>query len=103
MIRLLLLALFFYLVYTLITFILRSFSAKPMQPPPEKTSLGEDMVRDPNCATYVPRGDAVKKGENYFARTSAGMNIKINNWKTEYRIRNTGEKDEIFYRYCRSK
>ncbi len=66
MVRILLYALFFYLVYTLITFILRSFSAKSMQPPPEKTSAGEDMVLDPNCGTYLPRGDAVKKGENYF-------------------------------------
>ena len=66
MIRILLLALFFYLVYTLLTFVLRSLSAKSMQPPPEKTTVGEDMVRDPNCGTYVPRGDAVKKGDNYF-------------------------------------
>ena len=66
MIRILLLALFFYLVYTLLTFILRSFSTKQVQPPPEKTTAGEDMVRDPNCGTYVPRGDAVRKGENYF-------------------------------------
>ena len=66
MIRILLLALLFYLVYTLLTFILRSFSAKPVQPPPEKTSLGEDMIRDPHCGTYVPRGDAIRKGGHYF-------------------------------------
>lgn len=66
MIRLLLFALLFYLVYTLITFVLRSFSAKPMQPPPERTSVGEDMVQDPNCGTYVPRGDAIKSKQNYF-------------------------------------
>ena len=44
MIRLLLMALFFYLVYTLFTFVLRSFS--PKQVPPEKTSTGEEMVRE---------------------------------------------------------
>ena len=69
MIRILLLALFFYLVYTLLTFILRSFSSRPIEPPPEKTTAGEDMVRDPVCGTYIPRGDAVKKGENYFCST----------------------------------
>lgn len=61
MIRIILLALFFYLCYTLLTFVLRSFAAKPLQPPPEKTSVGEDMVRDPQCGTYVPRGDAIAK------------------------------------------
>ena len=61
MIRLLLIGLFFYLVYTLLTFVLRSFAARPIQPPPEKSPLGEDMVRDPQCGTYVPRGDAVGK------------------------------------------
>jgi hypothetical protein len=66
MVRFLLFLLLFYLGYTLLTFILRSFSKKPMQPPPEKTSSGEEMIRDPNCGTYVPRGDAVKKGEHYF-------------------------------------
>ena len=64
MIRLLLMALFFYLVYTLFTFVLRSFS--PKQVPPEKTTTGEEMVRDPNCGTYVPRGGAVRKGGDYF-------------------------------------
>ncbi|PLX98187.1 MAG: hypothetical protein C0623_12735 [Desulfuromonas sp.] len=69
MIRILLFALFFYLVYTLLTFILRSFAQKPLQRPPEKTSVGEDMVRDPNCGTYVPRGDAITKsvgGEQHY-------------------------------------
>ena len=63
MIRLLLIGLLFYLVYALLTFVLRSFTNRPIQPPPEKSPLGEDMVRDPQCGTYVPRGDAVKKGD----------------------------------------
>lgn len=61
MIRFLLFLLLFYLGYTLLTALIRSFSAKSMQPPPEKTAAGEEMVRDPNCGTYVPRGDAVGK------------------------------------------
>ena len=61
MIRLLLFALFFYLCYTLLNFILRSFASKAVQPPPEKSVDGETMVRDPNCVTYVPRGDAIDK------------------------------------------
>ncbi|PLX76000.1 MAG: hypothetical protein C0615_07325 [Desulfuromonas sp.] len=68
MIRLLLFALFFYLCYTLLNFILRSFAAKSMQPP-EKTADGEAMVRDPQCGTYVPRGDAIAKtirGEHHY-------------------------------------
>jgi uncharacterized protein len=31
-----------------------------MKPPPEKTARGEEMVRDPECGTYVPRSDAIK-------------------------------------------
>ena len=64
MIRIILIALLFYLVYTLLTFIFRSVTARPVQPPPEKTRVGEDMVRDPECGTYVPRGDAVGKHIN---------------------------------------
>ena len=61
MIPIILLALLFYLGYTLLTFVIRSFTAKPLQTPPEKTSGGEDMVRDPQCETYLPRGDAISK------------------------------------------
>ncbi len=79
MVRLLLFALFFYLVYTLITFVLRSFSARSMQPPPEKTTLGEDMVRDPNCGTYLPRGDALSKGDHYFCSAKCRDEYKKKN------------------------
>lgn len=27
--------------------------------PPEKTRRGEDMVQDPHCGVYLPRGDAL--------------------------------------------
>ena len=66
MIRFLFFLLLFYLGYTLLTFIVRSFGKRSMQAPPEKTATGEAMVRDPNCGTYVPQGDAIKKGEDYF-------------------------------------
>ncbi len=69
MIRLLLLALLFFLGYTLYDVFFRSLSGGGKTPPKEKTSRGEDMVRDPQCGMYVPRGDAVEKvvkGEKHF-------------------------------------
>lgn len=59
MIRLLFLALLFFLGYTLVTAVLRIFSGRDRQLPPEKTRQGEEMVRDPQCGTYLPRGDAM--------------------------------------------
>jgi len=69
MIRLLILALLFFLGYTLVSAVLRSFSGRGRQVPPEKTRQGEEMVRDPQCGTYLPRGDAltaVVRGEKHY-------------------------------------
>lgn len=69
MIRLLILALLFFLGYTLVNAVLRSFSDRGRQVPREKTRQGEEMVRDPQCGTYLPRGDAltaVVRGEKHY-------------------------------------
>ena len=69
MIRLLLLALLFFLAYTVYNAVVRSLSGRGGAPPPEKTRQGEEMVKDPQCGTYVPRGDALEKtvrGKKYF-------------------------------------
>ena len=61
MIKLLILALVFYVGYALFSAVMRSLSAPRQQTPPEKSRDGETMERDPNCGTYVPRCDAVTK------------------------------------------
>ncbi len=64
LVRLILSLIVGFLVYTVYK-ALRQALKRPSAPPPEKTSRGEDMVQDPECGTYVPRGDAVplKLGE----------------------------------------
>jgi len=72
MIRLLILGLLGFLAYTLFTAITRSLPGKGnsnRNVPRPKTRQGEDMVQDPQCGTYVPRGDAVEKtvgGKKYY-------------------------------------
>lgn len=61
MVRLLIFALLCFLVYTLYTAVTRSLSGRGAAPPPEKTRRGEEMVQDPQCGTYLPRGDALEK------------------------------------------
>ncbi len=67
MIRLLILFLLGYLVFTWFRRLLRALGAPP-PPPPEKTSRGEEMVRDPQCGTFLPRSDALNaqvRGETH--------------------------------------
>ena len=62
MVRLLLLVIFAFLIYAMVSAVLRIFrGAPPLNPPPpaEKSSEGEQMVKDPQCGTYLPRGDAL--------------------------------------------
>jgi len=69
MIRLILLALFFFLGYTLFTAVVRTLKGKGDGIPPEKTTRGEEMVRDPSCGTYLPKGEALRKsvgGKTYY-------------------------------------
>jgi YHS domain-containing protein len=67
--KLLIYALLFYIAYTLFIAFKRSLSAPRQQRPPEKSSAGETMERDPNCGTYLPRRDAISqsiKGTTYY-------------------------------------
>lgn len=62
MIRLLLLAIFCFLLYaiwTALRAIVGSNRQHPAEERPEKSASGEEMVQDPVCGTYVPASDAV--------------------------------------------
>lgn len=59
LVRLLLWLIVGFLAYTVFQAIKQTL-LKPPGPPPEKTTRGEEMVQDPECKTFVPRGDAVK-------------------------------------------
>jgi len=68
-VRLILWAIFGFLVYTIVQAAWRAFHATPTPPPPEKSRGGETMERDPQCGTFVPRGDAVEatvRGEHHW-------------------------------------
>jgi YHS domain-containing protein len=58
-VRLILWAILGFLVYTIVQAAWRAFHASAVAPPPEKSRGGESMERDPQCGTFVPRGDAV--------------------------------------------
>jgi len=60
LVRLILWAIFGFLIYTIVQAAWRAFHASPPPPPPEKSRGGEAMERDPQCGTFVPRGDAVE-------------------------------------------
>lgn len=57
-VRLILWAIFGFIIYTIVKAAVQAFHA-PKPPPPEKSRGGETMERDPQCGTFVPRGDAV--------------------------------------------
>jgi len=61
MIRLLLLSVLCYLAYTLFRSFMRKLPGQRNTPPAAKSSRGEEMVQDPQCGTYLPRGDALSK------------------------------------------
>ena len=68
-VRLILWAIFGLLVYTVVQAAWRAFHARPAPSPPEKSRGGETMERDPQCGTFVPRGDAVAatvRGERHW-------------------------------------
>jgi YHS domain-containing protein len=68
MIRLLLLALLFFLAYTVYNAVVRSLPGRK-RPPANTSRQGEEMVRDPQCGTFVPRSMALEKsikGEKHF-------------------------------------
>lgn len=59
MIRLLLLVIIGFLVYSVVVALLRGLGHRPSAPPREKSAEGEQMVKDPVCGTYLPRSDAL--------------------------------------------
>jgi YHS domain-containing protein len=68
MIRLLLLALLFFLAYTAYNAFVRSLPGRKTLPK-DKSREGEEMVRDSQCGTFVPRSMALEKsiqGEKHF-------------------------------------
>lgn len=68
LVRLLLWLIVGFLAYTVFQAI-KQMLLKPPETPPEKTSRGEEMVQDPECSTFVPRGDAIKaqhKGKTHY-------------------------------------
>jgi len=59
LVRLIIWAILGFLLYTVIQAARQAFHRPRQEPPPEKSRGGETMERDPQCGTYVPRGDAV--------------------------------------------
>jgi len=59
MIRLLLLVIVGFLVYSVVVALLRGLGRRPTAPAHEKSAEGETMVKDPVCGTYLPRSDAL--------------------------------------------
>lgn len=57
-VRLILWAIFGFIIYTIVKAAVQAFHA-PKPSTPEKSRGGETMERDPQCGTFVPRGDAV--------------------------------------------
>jgi len=73
LVRLFLWLIFGFLAYTAVQAV-KQHLLKPPPPPPEKTARGEEMIKDPECGTYVPKNDAIHarvKGRNhYFCSTT---------------------------------
>ena len=66
-VRLLIWCILGFLAYTIYQAIKQTL--KKPDTPPEKTAQGEEMVQDPQCGTFVPRGDAIRatvRGEQHF-------------------------------------
>jgi YHS domain-containing protein len=60
-VRLILWAVVGFLVYTVVQAAWRAFHGTSTAAPPKtKSRSGEPMERDPQCGTFVPRGDAVE-------------------------------------------
>lgn len=64
LLRLILLALFFYVLLA----VLRAYFSKQRatHARPSSTAEGEEMVQDPQCLSYVPKSDAVAQSGKYF-------------------------------------
>lgn len=82
MIKLLLFAIFAFLVYTVVSTVLRLFRSPqgPSSSHPPSRESGESMVKDPVCGTYLPQGEAIslRRGgvEHYFCSTECRDRFK---------------------------
>jgi YHS domain-containing protein len=58
-VRLIIWALLGFIIYVIAKAAVQAFRT-PSSPSPKKSRSGEAMERDPQCGTFVPRGDAVE-------------------------------------------
>jgi hypothetical protein len=47
-------------------FVVKSFIAGKKREAENNAKLGDPMVLDPQCQTYVPRADAIERGGKFF-------------------------------------
>ena len=69
MIKLLLLILLGFVLYSFFLSLTRSSSGTPAPPQRKKQMTGESMVEDPVCGTCLPQNDAIKArigGKDYY-------------------------------------
>ncbi|PLY06960.1 MAG: hypothetical protein C0624_04005 [Desulfuromonas sp.] len=70
---LLILFLVIFFVSSILSVFFRLLGGPRRQPPREKSSQGEDMVRDPQCGMFLPRQDAlsvsIKGVQHHFCST----------------------------------
>ncbi len=68
LVRLILWAVFGFVLYTIIQAARSGMRSGSPRKPADKTPGGEEMVRDPQCGTYVPRSEALSatvSGQNH--------------------------------------
>lgn len=65
MLRFILILVIGYVVLSALKSLSRSGPRKPSRRA-ESTDLGEEMVFDPQCRSYVPKSDAIEKSGEYF-------------------------------------
>lgn len=66
LVRLLYLFLLLYLVFALLNLILFRLKRTRRAGSAERMSNAEAMVLDPQCQSYLPKGDAIFRGGHYF-------------------------------------
>jgi len=62
-------------VVVVLLLLIRSVTQRVKQPPRKETIKSNDTVQCLHCKTYVPREDAVLKGDNAFCSTQ-----HLNDW-----------------------
>ena len=57
---------FFLLAYVIVSVIKAYRAGRKFGSPRPRASSAEEMVLDPQCQSYVPKGEAILQGGNYF-------------------------------------